>query len=91
MTFREDEVDSFLKIFHESKENIRAFTGCTHLELLRDVHQSNVFSTYSFWESEANLNKYRQSDLFSGVWTSTKKLFSEKPQAHSYDQVIKLD
>ena len=91
MTFKESETSLFLKIFDESKEKIRAFEGCNHLELLQDVHDSNVYSTYSYWESEGHLNQYRKSELFGIVWSKTKKLFSEKPVAHSYQQKVKLD
>ncbi len=36
MSFAEDQVDAFLKNFHENKEKIRAVEGCQLLELLRD-------------------------------------------------------
>ena len=39
--------------------------------------------TYSHWESEEALNKYRDSELFKSVWSFTKALFAEKPQAFS--------
>jgi len=91
MTFKENEVDSFLSTFDKNKANIRAFDGCEHLELLKDANQVNIYTTYSFWKSEEHLNAYRDSRLFSEVWTETKKLFSDKPSAHSYHQVEKLN
>lgn len=91
MTFKEDVVKDFLQIFEESKEKIRAFPGCSHLQLLNDAHHPNVFSTYSIWESEDDLNQYRDSVLFGQVWPETKKLFDAPPIAHSYIQKIKLD
>ncbi|MEM6524646.1 MAG: antibiotic biosynthesis monooxygenase family protein [Bacteroidota bacterium] len=84
MTFEEGKVDEFLKIFYQNKENIRHFRGCTHLDLLEDLHNKNVFSTYSIWEDDDALNEYRSSDLFKSVWAPTKALFSDKPQASSY-------
>lgn len=84
MTFREDATDQFLQIFNQSKERIRAFPGCQRLQLLQDHDDPNVFSTYSVWNSEAELNNYRKSELFGGVWPETKALFAEKPVASSY-------
>lgn len=84
MTFRKGTEDKFLKIFRDNKLAIENFTGCSHLDLLRDVRNPNTFTTYSHWESEDALNEYRNSDLFSIVWSQTKLLFDDQPQAHSY-------
>jgi len=87
LTFKEDKVDEFLKNFNLNKNKIRNFEGCHHLELWKDAHNSNVFFTYSYWENEDTLNAYRNSKLFKGVWSKTKVLFSDKPQAWSIDVI----
>ncbi|PRY08878.1 quinol monooxygenase YgiN [Pontibacter ummariensis] len=87
MTFQEEKTEEFLEIFRESKDKIRAFEGCNHVELLQDVNQPHVYSTYSLWDSEAHLNSYRHSALFGKVWKATKALFADKPQAWSMQQV----
>jgi len=87
LTFREAEVETFLNNFEKNKLKIRSFEGCLHLELWRDKHQPNVFFTYSFWENETKLNTYRHSELFKNVWSKTKILFSDKPQAWSIDAI----
>lgn len=91
MTFKEEAVEPFLQIFESSKDKIRSFPGCLHLQLLADAHATNVFSTYSIWEQEQNLNEYRNSELFGQIWPETKRLFEAPPVAHSYIQKIKLD
>lgn len=83
MTFRPEAVADFLENFETHKNSIRNFPGCSHLELWRDFSEKNIFITYSYWESEEALNKYRDSELFKSVWSFTKSLFSEKPQAFS--------
>ncbi len=90
MTFQEDKVEDFLKVFDESKEKIRHFPGCHHLELLKDYSQENIFSTYSYWEDDEALNNYRYSELFKGVWSETKILFKEKPVAFSSKKYIEV-
>lgn len=85
LTFREEAVPEFIGIFEESKLKIRAFEGCCHLELLRDVRQPNVFFTISLWENESSLNHYRQSRLFQNTWEKTKVLFAERAEAWSLE------
>ena len=91
MTFIPEKVNDFKIIFDESKQLIRDFEGCSHLELLSDINDPNVFFTYSYWESEEALNNYRSSELFGGVWVKTKVLFSAKTEAWSVEQTVKLD
>ena len=90
MSFAEENIDPFLANFNENKEQIRNFKGCTLLELYRDKNNSNVFFTYSYWETASNLEAYRQSDLFKNVWSKTKLLFNDIPQAWSVDKIVSL-
>ena len=83
MTFRPEEVNVFTALFNERKQTIRAFPGCTHLELWQDSTHGNVFFTYSMWNTEADLNHYRFSEFFKDTWSKTKALFADKPQAWS--------
>lgn len=83
MVFREEESENFIALFNQSKKRIRASVGCNHLELLRATAEPNIFFTYSYWESEEDLNAYRHSPLFADVWAKTKVLFAERPQAWS--------
>ncbi|MCU0448591.1 MAG: antibiotic biosynthesis monooxygenase [Bernardetiaceae bacterium] len=87
MTFRPDAVAAFLEIFRSSKDKIRAFEGCQHLELLRDLDQPTVFITHSHWTGPEALEKYRQSALFQQTWAATKLLFADRPLAFSGQQV----
>jgi heme-degrading monooxygenase HmoA len=83
MTFHAEKTSDFLAIFEASKDKIRHFKGCQHLELLRDAEKPYVFMTYSYWESEEALENYRNSALFKNTWAATKVLFSDKPLAFS--------
>lgn len=91
MSFSEENIDTFLANFHSNKDKIRAVEGCELLELLRDKNNTNIFFTYSYWKSEADLENYRQSDLFKSVWSKTKVLFNNKPQAWSVNKLVSLD
>ena len=87
MKFRLEEIENFKKIFSESQPFIRNFEECQHVELLVQTDNPQIMFTLSFWDSEQNLEKYRQSELFKTTWAKTKILFAEKPQAWS---LIKL-
>ncbi|MDW5289799.1 antibiotic biosynthesis monooxygenase family protein [Formosa sp. PL04] len=90
MSFEPTKVDEFLNLFDSKKELIRNFEGCEFLELYRDKQHDNIFFTYSYWAEEQYLENYRHSDLFISVWTETKKLFNNKPEAWSVDKMVSL-
>ena len=83
MTFRPECIPDFTALFEERKATIKGFEGCTHLELWQDSTHTNVFFTYSHWQSEDYLNHYRFSEFFKDTWTKTKALFADKPEAWS--------
>lgn len=86
MHFQPDKVEEFLTNFEASKEQIRAFDGCEHLELLRDREHPGIYFTYSYWRDEEALENYRHSELFKNAWAKTKVLFEKKPEAWSLQQ-----
>ena len=86
MSFQPEKVNEFIEVFNASCEHIRAFEGNMHLELLCDVQHPNVYFTYSYWESETHLNKYRFSELFKQTWAKTKPLFNEAATAWSLER-----
>jgi len=90
MSFNPLKIDEFLESFETKKVHIRNFEGCQFLELYRDKHNTNVFFTYSFWDTETDLENYRHSELFKDVWAHTKPLFNDKPEAWSVDKITSL-
>lgn len=91
LSFHHENVPAFLENFELMKEKIRNARGNRLLELYRDKENTNVFFTYSYWETEADLENYRKSELFYDVWTFTKKLFNDKPEAWSVDKLVVLN
>lgn len=86
MKFKEEEISNFLEIFEKQKEFIAGFEGCTHLEILNDKNDSNIFFTYSHWKDESFLELYRESDFFRNIWSGVKVKFAAKPEAWSLVQ-----
>lgn len=83
MEFHAEKLADFLLIFNKNKKLIRNFPGCRHLAIYGDAQNENVRYTYSLWETEADLEAYRESELFQSTWRATKKLFAAKAQAFS--------
>ena len=83
MTFQQDKVNEFLAEFEAKKAQIGSFPGCQSVELLNDLANPNIFFTYSVWNSEDDLEHYRNSELFNVTWETVKKLFAAKPEAWS--------
>lgn len=90
MTFQPEKVRDFLVVFENSKNRIKGFEGCQHLELMRDYHDENIFSTYSHWDNEEALNNYRNSEVFKRIWEETKDMFLEKPAVYSLKKFIQV-
>ncbi|MDT8346706.1 MAG: antibiotic biosynthesis monooxygenase family protein [Flavobacteriaceae bacterium] len=90
MEFEPTQVEAFKQLFDRHCASIRAFSGCEHLKLLQDIHKSNCFFTYSYWQDEKALERYRTSALFGSVWSQTKVLFNAKPEAWSTSTQVEL-
>jgi heme oxygenase (mycobilin-producing) len=83
MEFEPEKVNTFLDLFNATRNKIAHFDGCSQVDLLPCVDKPNLFFTYSIWESEEHLEKYRNSELFKQTWAQTKVLFCSKPEAWS--------
>ncbi len=91
MGFHQQNIEVFLQNFEKNKTKIRAFEGCTFLELYRDKNDTSIFFTYSYWKSDEALENYRESELFKSVWSKVKPLFSIRPEAWSVDKLERLE
>lgn len=83
MEFRSEEVENFIRLFHNKKQKILKFEGCQGLKLLQDINDPNIIWTHSIWTCSQKLEDYRSSEFFKETWTETKKLFKNRPEAWS--------
>lgn len=90
LSFHKENIPAFLENFELMKEKIRNAPGNRFLELYQDKNNKCIFFTYSYWETEQDLENYRNSELFDGIWNFTKKLFNDKPEAWSVDKLASL-
>lgn len=90
MHFAANRVEEFNAMFEEIKESIRNQPGCTFLELYQGTDDPQTFFTYSYWNSVADLNNYRDSALFQEIWPKTKAMFDQKPEATTVNKIHSL-
>lgn len=92
LSFQESKADYFLNhILPEQKHFTRNFPGCEHLELWQSIHQKDIIFSYSYWQSEEDLNNYRQSAKFKAFWKESKQYFADKAYAVSVVELEKVE
>ena len=67
----------------EVMPTVRQQPGCTHLELRADHAAPHVLYTLSHWQSDADLQRYRRSEMFGKVWPRLKAHLRDRPSAVS--------
>lgn len=79
-------LDQFLAHFETVKWQVAQFPGCRGMQLLQDQSDPCLIFTYSIWDSEQDLNNYRNSALFASIWPHIKPWFDQKAETWSLDQ-----
>ena len=80
MTFKHG-AEAFMEIFASVSPKIKAFEGCSNVQLLQDVRNSTCSSREV--RKSKHLDSYRNSELFKSTWKVTKARFAAKPEAWS--------
>jgi quinol monooxygenase YgiN len=65
---------------------VNQFENCHGMELLQSKEQKNIVFTYSYWENEVALEKYRNSETFKKVWSTIKPWFGNKTEAWTLEK-----
>jgi autoinducer 2-degrading protein len=91
LTFDPLKTGEFLEYFEQVKRDIRTFPGCSKLELLEETTGNGVFFTYSYWNSESDLGKYLNSQMFKTTWSRVKPLFSAPAAAWSLRKLQEIN
>ena len=88
MEFDSEQIEEFIMFVTPLKAKIKAVQGCLHLEFWRGIDSPTTIFTYSMWDSDYDLEQYRQSELFKETWAVTKQYFSDKPYAISVQEIL---
>ena len=81
--FEKEKTEEFLTFFETIKHKVNNFEGCQGMKLLQDINTPEIIMTYSHWDNEEALEKYRTSETFGTIWPKIKPWFTDKPQAWS--------
>jgi quinol monooxygenase YgiN len=84
LDIQEDKTSLFLELYAGHQQTISQNKGCLQLQLLQEDANPNKVATLSHWESEKDLNAYRNSEFFKSLWTKVKPLFASPAKAYSY-------
>lgn len=83
MEFTPETKANFVEIFYKKQPFIEAFKGCHSVDLMVDEEDDLVLYTFSKWDANESLQKYRSSAMFIETWKQVKPLFSTKAKAFS--------
>jgi autoinducer 2-degrading protein len=86
LTLIPSKAKDFVDLFMISGPEINGFPGCRLLKLYKDINKSHIIFTYSEWDSEADLNNYRNSEFFKDLWKKARTCFSAPAQAWSLNE-----
>ena len=88
LTMQEANADLFKKYFDTVHDIIRNQPGCQQLQAWQEIHQPNIFFTYSIWNEEQDLNNYRDSAFFLQFWKTVKPWFDAKAEVWTFDKIV---
>lgn len=87
MVFQPGQSGTFEQIFLTTRDRIQSSPGCVSVDLWKDLKQPDTYMTYSIWHAEADLNRYRDSELFKETWSRVKPLFSAPAEVHTMEKI----
>jgi len=85
LEFKPDKIEDFLVFFNTIKHKVNNYPGCFGMKLYQDINSPTTVMTYSHWDSQKDLDNYRESETFGAVWPIIKPWFNAKPEAWSVE------
>jgi quinol monooxygenase YgiN len=90
LTMHDYNTEKFKTYFATVSKMIRTQEGCQLLQAWQDIHHPEIFFTYSVWNGEEDLNKYRDSAFFLEFWKTVKPWFSAKAEVWTFNKIADL-
>jgi len=78
--FLPGKAEDFREIFEYGQHVVTGSKGCHWVKLLSDENNTDIGFTLSLWDSEHDLNEYRNSTEFKSYWPKIKALLAEKTE-----------
>lgn len=83
LSVKENSCEQFESFFRNNHPIISSFPGCSTVRLQKDMDNKNTYFTISEWNSDQDLEDYRNSDFFKRIWPLAKEFFSSPALAWS--------
>lgn len=88
MHIKTKDIVKFRDTFTNYQSQIKDFKGCMQHDIFCDKEKEEIYYSYTIWDSEKNLNKYRKSTLLKEINTNIIQYCSKDPQAWTIDKEI---
>jgi len=85
LTFKPEHISDFETFYATIRDKVASQPGCNGVTFLKEQNNTGVFFTYSNWNSEEDLNTYRNTPVFGQIWPTIKVWFGAKAEAWTLD------
>ena len=75
--------EAFQEIYRSRNPYKNGVPGCREVKVMQDVNDDDVYYTVSIWDSNDDLEAYRNSDYFAKTWPMVKAQLSKRAEAFS--------
>jgi quinol monooxygenase YgiN len=83
-----DKIEPFKRFMGILSEEKQKMEGCVHHDFFSDKQYVNVYYSYTIWESQTYLKKYKKNPLFKEVTKTLTSLCLAEPHAWTVENVF---
>ena len=88
LTLKDDaSINAFQEIYRSRNPFTKGVKGCREVKVLKDVDHDDVYYTFSIWDSNEDLEAYRQSNYFAETWPMVKAQLAKRAEAFSMTEI----
>ena len=87
MTVDEKNVGDFRKYFENYNQQIMQVDGCHHHDFLEDKNDPTTFFTYTTWETERQIERYRRSEMHRLHKEKMKEFYAKDDIAWTVEKI----
>lgn len=81
-------IDFFENFMNNLSEEKLTLEGCLHHDFFCEKDNRNMYYSYTIWQSEKFLNKYKKTDLFKEVTRTLRHICIKEPIAWTVENVF---
>lgn len=78
----------FKQTLKDYQKALKEQKGCMHLDMFSDKKEKDIFYSYTIWDNDTNLKKYRKSALYKELSGKILPLCDKEPKAWTVDEAF---